>query len=98
MNRTTHRRLKKLEAPIKGLQTIEMIDGPRDMSYETAIALLKLEPAEDVPSFYFGILEPGERPRCGNITVSDEDWELGKNYPRYEEPWPEYTARDVEPE
>jgi hypothetical protein len=96
MSRTAHRRLKKIETPIKGWPLVRMVNGPSDMSYETAIALLKLPPLEDGPSFYFGILKPGERPRCGGITVSDEDWEQGKNYPRYVEPWPEYTARNVE--
>jgi hypothetical protein len=96
MSRTTHRRLKKLEAPLNGQPVVHFFEGPWDMSLETASELLKIKIEPGELTFYLGILKPGERPRNGSITVSDEDWELGKNYPRYVEPWPEYVPPDVE--
>ncbi|MDX2144444.1 MAG: hypothetical protein SFV19_13895 [Rhodospirillaceae bacterium] len=77
MTKQLQRRVDKLEHP-PGAEwpLVHFIEGPMDMSLETALEMLNCEPLPHEPVIYLGILPLGERPRHGAdpSPISDEDW------------------------
>jgi|GEM_PF-6761067 len=86
MSAGLYRRMDRLHMPVDDTPKVHMVYGPSDMDPQTAFEMLKVAIGPFEPSFYFGTLKPGERPRFGGVTspISDADWDRLKDYPKRE--------------